>query len=51
MDKTSSNEGSRVEPDAAPQEAASITIRGAVTYDELMRTIEARNPIIANRRR
>lgn len=51
MDKTEPQDGSGIKPDTAAQEAAAVTIRGAMTYDELMRMIQARNPIIANRRR
>ena len=36
-------------PGVAPQAAQAVVIRGAVTYDELLREISARNPIIAAR--
>ncbi len=50
MDNTSSKEGAETRPSAAPQEAPALIIPGAITYNELMREIDARNPIIASRR-
>ena len=50
MDNTSSKEGAKTRPSAAPQEAPALIIPGAITYNELMREIDARNPIIASRR-
>ena len=38
-------------PSGALPEAPALRIPGAISYDELMREIEARNPIIASRRR
>ena len=38
-------------PSSALPEAPALRISGAISYDELMRDIEARNPIIASRRR
>ena len=51
MENTSSNEGAETRPSAVPQEAPALIIPGAITYDQLMRQIDARNPIIASRRR
>ena len=39
--------GAETVPSVAPQEAPALRIPGAITYDELMRKIEARNPIVA----
>ena len=50
MENTSSKEGAETRPSAAPQEAPALIISGAIAYDELIRKIEARNPIIASRR-
>ncbi len=50
MENTSSKKGAETRPSAAPQEAPALIIPAAMTYDELMRKIEARNPIIASRR-
>ena len=50
MENTSSKDGAETKPSAAPREAPALIIPGAMTYDELMRKIEARNPIIASRR-
>ncbi len=50
MDNMVSKGGAETGPNVAPQEAPALLIPGAITYDELMRKIEARNPIIANRR-
>lgn len=51
MENTSSNEGAETRPSAVPQEAPALIIPGAITYDQLMRQIDALNPIIASRRR
>jgi hypothetical protein len=50
MENTPSKEGAETTPSAMPREAPALTIPGAMTYDELMRKIDARNPIIASRR-
>ncbi len=50
MENTSLKERAETTPSAAPQEAPALIIPGAMTYDELMRKIEVRNPIIASRR-
>ena len=50
MENTPSKDGAETKPSAVPQEAPALTIAGAITYDELIRKIEARNPIIASRR-
>ena len=50
VENTTSQEGAETRPSAAPQEAPALIIPGAMTYDELMRKIEVRNPIIASRR-
>ncbi len=49
MKNTSSKEAAETRPSAAPQEAPALIIPGAITYEELMREIDARNPIIASR--
>lgn len=47
MDNMDTRGGAETGPGVAPQEAPALRIPGAITYDELMRKIEARNPIIA----
>lgn len=49
MDNMETKGGAETGPSVAPQEAPALQITGAITYNELMREIEARNPIIANR--
>ncbi len=50
MENTVTKGGAETVPSVAPQEAPALRIPGAISYDELMRKIEARNPIIASRR-
>ncbi len=50
MDNMVTKGGAKTVPSVAPQEAPALRIPGAISYDELMRKIEARNPIIASRR-
>lgn len=47
MDNMDTRGGAETGPSVAPQEAPALRIPGAITYDELMRKIEVRNPIVA----
>ena len=47
VDNMDTRGGAETGPSVAPQEAPALRIPGAITYDALMRKIEARNPIIA----
>ncbi len=51
MENTSSKEGAETRPSAVPQEAPALKIPGAIPYAELMRMIDASNPVRARRRR
>ena len=46
MDNMDTRGGAETGPSVAPQEAPALRIPGAITYDELMRKIKARNPIV-----
>jgi len=47
MDNMDTRGGAETGPSVAPQKAPVLRIPGAITHDELMRKIKARNPIVA----